>query len=183
MHTVLHREEEWNAFDLETGEPDSNASTLLLRKTRFSIPKELLKPPADDAKKSCCIDRNETFTLFKKEEVINLQEVRFRAAPSCVVRTFFLVLMQFSKIPGNYSRMQQNQSSPIPHPNFVHIHTHLCAVDFRHRDLPACLGPSQELAKHQCRHLLPKSAAHNHRAILCELSQPLRNGASEQAAR
>lgn len=75
MPSIVYPEDKFNAYDLETGEPDSNTITLLLRKTRFSIPKELFMPPANDSKKCCCIDPNETFTLFKKEEVINLQEV------------------------------------------------------------------------------------------------------------
>lgn len=81
MPSVYCAEEELNAgVDLETGEPDTNTTSLLLRKTRFNIPKELIRPPAIDSKKCCCIDPNETFTLFKKEEVINLQEVSFRVA-------------------------------------------------------------------------------------------------------
>lgn len=81
--------EELNAFDLETGETDTNTPTLLQRKTRFTIPKELIMPTADaDSKKCCCIDPNETFTLCKKEEVINLQEVSFRIVPSCIGREF-----------------------------------------------------------------------------------------------
>lgn len=72
---AFYPQAEINAFDLETGEPDSNTTTVLLRKVRFSIPKELIKRPEDDTKKSCCLNANETFTLSNKEEVINLQEV------------------------------------------------------------------------------------------------------------
>lgn len=81
MPSVFCAEDESNAgVDLETGEPESNRTSVLLRKTRFNIPKELIKAPAIDPKKCCCIDPNETFTLFKKEEVINLQEVSYRVA-------------------------------------------------------------------------------------------------------
>lgn len=61
-------------FDLETGEPDTaDVTTIKLRKTRFNVPKNLLnqEPPL-----KCCIDPNETFTLSKKEQVMNLQEVK-----------------------------------------------------------------------------------------------------------
>lgn len=90
LPNVQYSVDELNAFDLETGETDTNTTTLSLRKThRFTIPKELIKPSADEnSKKCCCIDPNETFTLSKKEEVINLQEVSFQIVPSCVVREF-----------------------------------------------------------------------------------------------
>lgn len=65
---------EMNEFDMETGEPDKNITTLRLRKTKFTIPKELIKPA--ERKSKCGIDPNDNFTLFKKEEVIGLQEVR-----------------------------------------------------------------------------------------------------------
>lgn len=89
LPNVHYTVDELNAFDLETGETDTNTPTILQRKTRFTIPKELIKPSADeDSKKCCCIDPNETFTLCKKEEVINLQEVSI--VPSCIIRDFFL---------------------------------------------------------------------------------------------
>lgn len=60
-------------FDLETGEPDtSDVTTIKLRKTRFNVPKNLL---AQEPALKCCIDPNENFTLSKKEQVMNLQEV------------------------------------------------------------------------------------------------------------
>lgn len=62
-------------FDLETGETgDENTTTLKLRKTRFAIPKELIRP-AEEQKK-CCIESEQTYTLFKKEQVIGLQKVK-----------------------------------------------------------------------------------------------------------
>lgn len=60
-------------IDMETGEPDSNISTLPMRKALFSIPKELIQPPKES--KVCCMDAHENYTLFKKEQVIGLQEV------------------------------------------------------------------------------------------------------------
>lgn len=62
-------------IDMETGEFESNISSFPLRKTKFSIPKELIQPPIDRRAKRCCIDSESTYTLFKKEEVIGLQEV------------------------------------------------------------------------------------------------------------
>lgn len=62
-------------IDMETGEFDSNISTLPMRKTPFVIPKELIQPPKHEATKLCCMDAHENYTLFKKEQVIGLQEV------------------------------------------------------------------------------------------------------------
>lgn len=62
-------------IDMETGEFDANITTLPMRKTRFVIPKELIQPQKDRRSKRCCIDSNENYTLFKKEEVMTLQEV------------------------------------------------------------------------------------------------------------
>lgn len=62
-------------YDMETGESDLNISTHRMRKTKFVIPKELIQPQKEQKTKCCCIDPNDNFTLFKKEEVIGLQEV------------------------------------------------------------------------------------------------------------
>ena len=59
-------------IDIETGEPDPGKNYLKKLK-KFSIPKELLK---QEKEHNCCIDPNHNFTLTKKEQVINLQEVR-----------------------------------------------------------------------------------------------------------
>lgn len=128
-YRVLHADElELNAFDLETGESNGNTTTLQLRKTRFNIPKELIRPSADEAKKCCCIDPNDTFTLSKKEEVINLQEVSGQLVPTRP----FAPKFPSSRIPGYHSRMQQDQPSSIPHTNTVHIRSHLCAGGHPH---------------------------------------------------
>lgn len=60
-------------IDMETGEPDSNVFIFPMRKTKFVIPREFIQMPADHSR--CCIDPNDTYTLFKKEVVIGLQEV------------------------------------------------------------------------------------------------------------
>lgn len=60
-------------IDMETGEPDSNVLIFPMRKTRFVIPKKFIQIPEDHSR--CCIDPNDTYTLFKKEVVIGLQEV------------------------------------------------------------------------------------------------------------
>lgn len=65
-------------IDMETGEMDSNISTAMpmMRKTTFVIPKELLYQRRRNKKKKLrCIDSVDNYTLFKKEEVINLHEV------------------------------------------------------------------------------------------------------------
>lgn len=62
-------------IDMETGEFDTNISTLPMRKTPFVIPKELIQPPKHEATKLCCMDAHENYTLFKKEQVIGLHEV------------------------------------------------------------------------------------------------------------
>lgn len=62
-------------IDMETGEMDSNRSTHSIRKAPFVIPKELIQPPKES--KLCCMDAHENYTLFKKEQVIGLQEVYF----------------------------------------------------------------------------------------------------------
>ncbi|XP_031630966.1 uncharacterized protein LOC116345622 isoform X2 [Contarinia nasturtii] len=61
-------------IDLETGECDSNHSTRPIRKTTFVIPKELIQPPKHKGTKLHCMDAHENYTLFKKEQVIGLQE-------------------------------------------------------------------------------------------------------------
>lgn len=62
-------------FDMETGESDSNVSTLPIRKAPFVIPRELIQTPKSEEAKLCCMDAHENYTLFKKEQVIGLQEV------------------------------------------------------------------------------------------------------------
>lgn len=78
-------------IDMETGEFDSNISTLPIRKTPFVIPKELIQPPKHDATKLCCMDAHENYTLFKKEQVIGLQEV-FIELNICFFVWFFFYL-------------------------------------------------------------------------------------------
>lgn len=63
-------------IDMETGECDLNLSSRPIRKTPFVIPKELIQPPKHEATKLCCMDEHENYTLFKKEQVIGLQEVQ-----------------------------------------------------------------------------------------------------------
>lgn len=81
-------------FDLETGEPDtSDVTTIKLRKTRFNVPKNLLtREPAH----KCCIDPNENFTLSKKEQVMNLQEVSTSPVYTQNQSNIFLVIWDFS---------------------------------------------------------------------------------------
>lgn len=64
-------------IDMETGEMDSNISTTMpmMRKTTFVVPKELYQTRRNKKKKLRCIDSVDNYTLFKKEEVINLHEV------------------------------------------------------------------------------------------------------------
>lgn len=79
-------------IDMETGECDSNISTSPIRKTTFVIPKELIQPPKHEATKLCCMDAHENYTLFKKEQVIGLQEV-FK---SYIKMEFFFQIFFFS---------------------------------------------------------------------------------------
>lgn len=64
-------------IDMETGEMDSNISSTMpmMRKTTFIVPKELYQTRRNKKKKLRCIDSVDNYTLFKKEEVINLHEV------------------------------------------------------------------------------------------------------------
>lgn len=87
-------------FDLETGEPDTtDVTTIKLRKTRFNVPKNLLAPEPET---KCCIDPNENFTLSKKEQVMNLQEVKVSVRCCHQHTKYFLSLMtnhfQFLKL-------------------------------------------------------------------------------------
>lgn len=65
---------EINDFDMETGEPDVGKTMKSTRKSKFAIPKEFIKSK-DEPRSKCGIDPIDNYTLFKKEEVINLQEV------------------------------------------------------------------------------------------------------------
>lgn len=62
-------------FNLETGEKESlqNETTIRKRKTRFAVPRKFLAKPEET--KHCCIDPNENYTLFAKDQVMTLQEV------------------------------------------------------------------------------------------------------------
>lgn len=63
-------------IDMETGESDSNIGTIpTMRKCAFVIPKQLIQMPRSQKRKVRCMDSLDNYTLFKKEEVINLQEV------------------------------------------------------------------------------------------------------------
>lgn len=64
-------------YDMETGEPECGTVIVTKHRPKFIIPKKLIQPQDDptDKSKKCCIDPNDNFTLSKKEEVINLQEV------------------------------------------------------------------------------------------------------------
>lgn len=62
-------------IDMETGESDSNISSHPIRKTPFVIPRELIQRPKHEETTLCCMDAHENYTLFKKEQVIGLQEV------------------------------------------------------------------------------------------------------------
>lgn len=64
-------------IDMETGELGSNVRSHVaaMRKTKFTVPKELIQPKKEPPSTGCCIDAHSNYTLFKKEEVITLQEV------------------------------------------------------------------------------------------------------------
>lgn len=115
-----------NLFDSETGEMDGcpTETLILMRKTRFSVPKELIKAPAN--KSNCCMDSHDTFTLSKKEEVINLQEVNSDVhCPMSIYGSNNNALA----ISGNHSRLQQNQSSFVPLSIVSALHQHMGTVD------------------------------------------------------
>lgn len=66
-------------IDMETGESDTNIATIpTVRKRTFVIPKKLIQTPKSQKRKLRCMDNIDNYTLFKKEEVINLQEVSFQ---------------------------------------------------------------------------------------------------------
>lgn len=76
--TLIERNVEMIEIDMETGEMDSNISTSMpvMRRTTFVVPKELYQTRRRNKKKKLrCIDSVDNYTLFKKEEVINLHEV------------------------------------------------------------------------------------------------------------
>lgn len=73
---TLAREFQPIEIDMETGESDSNIGTIpTMRKRTFVIPKRLIQTPKSHKRKLQCMDTLNHYTLFKKEEVINLQEV------------------------------------------------------------------------------------------------------------
>lgn len=78
--TLTKRNVQMIEIDMETGEMDSNISTAIpmTRRTTFVVPKELYQTRRRNKKKKLrCIDSVDNYTLFKKEEVINLHEVKF----------------------------------------------------------------------------------------------------------
>lgn len=78
--TLTKRNVQMIEIDMETGEMDSNMSTAIpmMRRTTFVVPKELYQTQRRNKKKKLrCIDSVDNYTLFKKEEVINLHEVNF----------------------------------------------------------------------------------------------------------
>lgn len=76
--TYIAPESDCTEYDLETGEPDCGKIIVTKHRPKFIIPKQLIQPQDDptDKCKKCRIDPNDNFTLSKKEEVINLQEVQ-----------------------------------------------------------------------------------------------------------
>lgn len=62
-------------IDMETGELGSIARSYVTPKAKFAVPKELIQPKKEPSDTGCCIDAHSNYTLFKKEEVITLQEV------------------------------------------------------------------------------------------------------------
>ena len=66
-------------YDEETGEITKDLESKSSRKSRFNVPKSSLKPFYNQSRKQeekCCLrDTKETFTLSRKERVINLKEV------------------------------------------------------------------------------------------------------------
>ena len=67
-------------YDEETGEVTTDMeSKTTARKSRFNVPKSFLQPFYNRNRKQdekCCLrDTKETFTLTRKERVINLKEV------------------------------------------------------------------------------------------------------------
>lgn len=71
-HTYMP-EPKWTEFDLETGEPDSGKTPAPKRRPKFVIPKELIQQKEKENK--CCIDPIDNYSLFKKEQIMGLQEV------------------------------------------------------------------------------------------------------------
>lgn len=66
-------------YDEETGEVTKDLESKSTRKSKFNVPKSFLRPFSNrsrDQEEKCCLrDTKETFTLSRKERVINLKEV------------------------------------------------------------------------------------------------------------
>lgn len=63
-------------IDMETGELGANVRSYVAQpKAKFSVPKQLIQAKKQPPTTGCCIDGHLNYTLFKKEEVITLQEV------------------------------------------------------------------------------------------------------------
>lgn len=67
-------------IDMETGEADTNKHTLFMKKTTFVVPKKLIQP--QEEMPTCCIDKLDNYTLFKKEQVMSLKQVRLESGIS-----------------------------------------------------------------------------------------------------
>lgn len=65
-----------SAINQETGEIDNRITQLSIKKTKFTVPKKYLENNVNT--KTECICSTDSRTLFKKEQVINLQQVSIR---------------------------------------------------------------------------------------------------------
>lgn len=93
--TLTKRNVQMIEIDMETGEMDSNMSTAIpmMRRTTFVVPKELYQTQRRNKKKKLrCIDSVDNYTLFKKEEVINLHEVNFNGEKHSNTEEFYFTI-------------------------------------------------------------------------------------------
>lgn len=75
-------------LDMETGEMTSDEMEIkqtVIRKAKFSVPKQYLsKPSPMKPKDKCCLSPCETYSLTSKEKVLGLKEV----IPNCLKNSY-----------------------------------------------------------------------------------------------
>lgn len=127
-------------IDMETGESDSNIGTApTLRKRTFVIPKKLIHTPKSQKRKLRCMNNIDNYTLFKKEEVINLQEVNcIRFMVNGIAQSSNLFFIFFFK--GNHFGIECNQPSSIFAANHVCVFPFLRRTNGIRWNLLACMG-------------------------------------------
>jgi hypothetical protein len=139
----------------ETGELIRENGINCAKKAKFQIPKSFLQSRAsfndhgEKEQKCCLLATKETYTLTRKEKVINLQEVNMQNKGR--IKLKWMLIVQLS---GNHHRSQQDKPSNVLDTYIDILATNFCDHNHHCGNCPAHMGAPEEFKSRQLKSIL-----------------------------